>query len=123
MPESAGQATQWGVMLASLIAAAGGLVTAWLNRRSSVDTTETDRARLEEDRRRQDINLIIETLQDDVEKLRLVVSSHEQTIEALRLENIDLRGDRAQLGLRVAEQDRTIAQLRARVAELEGKVS
>lgn len=109
------RATLIGTIVAALVSVAGGIFTAIANRRGKRDDTETDRARMLEDRRQKDIDTIIETLQEDVAGLRLVVRAHEETIEALRLQNYELRGDRAQLG-------NEVARLRARVQELEGRV-
>lgn len=116
MPENAGQATQWGVTLAAVIAAAGGLFTAWLNRRSSADTTR-------EQGRQYDINLIITTLQEQVEDLRQTVKDHEVTMQAQRLEIVEMRGSSIQAAARLTEQSVVIVALRSRVAELEGKTA
>lgn len=110
----AARATLIGTVVAALVSLAGGVFTAIVNLRGKRDETQTERSRLDEDRRRQDINLIIQTLQQDVATLRLVVKAHEETIEELRLGNADLYGEKQLMG-------QEVARLRARVVELEGK--
>lgn len=94
-----------------------GAVLTWLATRGKTQADAAmSQAQLTEQRRQQDITTIIDTLQEDVASLRLVVKAHEETINALRLENYELRGDRAQLS-------NEITRLRARVQDLEGKAS
>lgn len=88
-----------------------------------------ERARLEEERRQYNIKTIIENLQEEVAALkadreaqRLIIRSHEDTINELRAKYYDVFGDKQQLASRIMQQDDTIATLRGRVAELEGKV-
>lgn len=109
---NAGQATQWGLTLAAVIGALGGLLTAWLNRRSTVETTG-------EQARQHDINLIIKTLQEDVTGLRQNVSGHETTIAKLEEENRQCWADRAQLTNQVTYQRMQLDDMRRRVAQLE----
>lgn len=128
-------------LIGTLIGTVGTVAVAtitWLATRGKTGAdAATTRAQLTEQRRQQDITTIIETLQEEmatqrteVASLRVAVRAHEETINALRLENYDLRGDKAQLGNRLAEQDRklveqdqTIGRLQTRVRELEGRSS
>jgi predicted nuclease with TOPRIM domain len=107
-------------LIGTLIGTVGTVLVAgitWLATRGKAGTDAAiGRAQLTEQRRQQDITTIIETLQEDVASLRVVAKEHEVTINALRLENYDLRGERAQLG-------NEVARLRTRVAELEGRTS
>lgn len=114
-------------LIGSVYGGAVVLVGAFLTWLATRGKTQADaamsQAQLTEQRRQQDITTIIDTLQEDVASLRtevasqrLVIKAHEETINALRLENYELRGDRAQLSTEVAR-------LRARVQDLEGKAS
>lgn len=107
-------------LIGSIYGGAVVLVGAFLTWLATRGKTQADaamnQAQLTEQRRQQDITTIIDTLQEDVASLRLVVKAHEETINALRLENYELRGDRAQLS-------NEVARLRARVQDLEGKAS
>src|SRR5690242_13513072 len=120
------KATLLGTVVAALVTLAGAL----LNRYGKRDDTQTERARLAEDRRQKDIDRIVDTLQEEVAGLRVVVKAHEETIGALRAQNYDLYGEKQQIAqeldrqkARSHEQDRELVMLRARVAQLEGKVS
>lgn len=119
------KATLLGTVVAALVTLAGAL----LNRYGKRDDTATERARLAEDRRQKDIDRIIDTLQEEVAALRVVVKAHEETIATLRAQNYDLFGEKQQLANEIGrqkqrshEQDRELVTLRARVAQLEGKV-
>jgi chromosome segregation ATPase len=106
------RATLAGTVAAALVALAGAL----LNRYGKRDDTATERARLADERRQKDIDTIIGTLQEEVASLRVVVRSHEETINTLRTQNFDLYGEKQTLA-------GELVRLRARVAQLEGKVS
>jgi chromosome segregation ATPase len=114
-----GRATLVGGILAALVS----LVGAFLARYGKRDDTATERQRLADDRRQKDIDTIIAQLRETIGRFdgelkgcKEEIDRHETTIERLRLANNDLYGEKQQLAGEVAR-------LRARVQELEGKVS
>jgi chromosome segregation ATPase len=114
-------------LIGTLIGTVGTVVVAtitWLATRGKTRTdSATTTAQLAEERRQKDIDQIISTLQEEVASLRVVVKAHEETIQALRTQNYDVFGEKQQLAQRLGEQDRELARLRMRVAELEGRSS
>lgn len=125
---NAGEATKYAAAGASALMAGAALYQQWATRRAARDTTEGDRARLSADTRNRDLDRLylglrtmISDLQAEQKGLRATIDEHEATIEKLRLANADLYGDKQQLANQLRNQEQTIAQLKARVAELEAK--
>lgn len=109
--DAAGKATLFGAAIAALVSLVGAILARYGKR----DDTLVERQRLAEERRQKDIDRIIDTLQEEVSSLRLVVKSHEETISQLRISNADLYGEKQMMSMEVAR-------LRLRVGQLEGKI-
>lgn len=138
---SPGTATFLGTLIGALAMVATAAVTQWASRRNTRDTAHLEARKAEIDaqeaaakrasaQRQEDLDRLYKGLWDQLTGMKSQVADLEKSIDALRIENADLRGDRATLSVRIEQQtrriedqDREIARLRARVLELEGKVA
>lgn len=107
--------TLWG----GVVVLVGSLLTWWVNRGKHRSDASLSQAQLDEQRRREDINIIINTLQDQVEDLQAEV-------RAVKVENRECLADRDQMRgelrrLMGIDREKTdeIQLLRDRVAKLE----
>lgn len=107
-------------LIGTLIGTVGTVVVAtitWLATRGKTGTdAATTRAQLAEQGRQADITLIIRTLQGQVEDLQETVRDQARETREARQETRECLADRDQMRTE-------IGRLRARVVELEGKVS